>query len=195
MESLPERHPIIRGDQVFLRPSERSDLPTFVRWLADADVLHDLARRSPISLAAEEAWFERMLDVQGTTDFHFVICLLADGRAIGAMDLRDVDGVHGTAELGIVIGVTDEWDKGYGTDAVRALCAFGFDHLRLERIGLEVYDGNHRARRAYEKVGFVHEATLRRARYARGRHEDVHVLSVLRDEWVERHRRAVEDAT
>lgn len=48
---------------------------------------------------------------------------------------------------------------------------------------LHVYEGNDRGRRAYEKAGFHMEGTLRRARFSRGRHHDVHVMGLLRDEW------------
>ena len=54
--------------------------------------------------------------------------------------------------------------KGYGTDAVRALVDFGFAELRLERVWLEVGTENPRAQRAYEKAGFIREATLRHDR-------------------------------
>ncbi len=37
---------------------------------------------------------------------------------------------------------------------------------------------------AYLKAGFVHEGTLRRAHFARGQHQDVDVMSQLRDEWL-----------
>jgi diamine N-acetyltransferase len=183
MGSVPERRPIIRGALVYLRAAERSDIPTFVRWFNDADVLAHLEMYAPMSEAAEHAWFDRMLERQGSTDFHFVICLLADGRAIGTAGLHFVDQVNGNAMFGIAIGEKDEWDKGYGTDALRATCDFGFGQLRLERIGLMVYAGNARGRRAYEKAGFTLEGTLRRAHFSRGRHEDVHVMSMLRDEW------------
>ena len=183
MGSVPERRPVIRGELVYLRAPERSDIGDFVRWFNDADVLHHLAMYAPMSEAAENAWFDRMLGAQGSTDFHFVICLLADDRAIGTTGLHDVDHVNGSAEFGIAIGETDEWGKGYGTDALRAICEFGFGTLRLERISLRVYEGNARGRRSYEKAGFRLEATLRHAHFARGRHEDVHVMSILRDEW------------
>ena len=193
MESVPERRPIIRGERVYLRASERSDVPTFVQWFNDAEVLRNLAMRSPMSQAAEEQWFDRMLAAQGTTDHHFVICLLADDRPIGTIGLHAVDLRNGTAEFGIAIGEKGEWDKGYGTDATRAICDFGFGELRLERIGLEVYDDNARGRRAYEKAGFTLEATLRRSHFARGEHHDVRVMSLLRGEWLELpHRRAWE---
>ena len=194
MESLPEPRPIIRGERVYLRATERSDVPTFVRWFNDADVLRNLAMSSPMSLAAEEGWFDRMLAAQGTTDLHFVICLLADDRPIGTTGLHAIDRANGTAEFGIAIGEKAEWGKGYGTDATRAICDFGFGELRLERIGLYVYAGNERGRRAYEKAGFTFEGTLRRAHFTRGEHIDIHVMSVLRDEWLAlTHRRAWED--
>jgi RimJ/RimL family protein N-acetyltransferase len=194
VESLPEPRPIIRGERVYLRATERSDVPTFVRWFNDADVLRNLAMSSPMSLAAEEGWFDRMLAAQGTTDLHFVICLLADDRPIGTTGLHAIDRANGTAEFGIAIGEKAEWGKGYGTDATRAICDFGFGELRLERIGLYVYAGNERGRRAYEKAGFTFEGTLRRAHFTRGEHIDIHVMSVLRDEWLAlTHRRAWED--
>ena len=175
--------PIIRGEHVYLRPAERDDLPTFVRWLSDAEVAENLAIRAPMSIAAEERWFEGMLEKQGKSDYHFVICLRSDDAPIGTIGLHAIDLLNGTAEFGIAIGEKDHQNRGYGTDALRAISDFGFGELRLERIALVVYDGNDRARRAYEKAGFVHEGTMRHAHFARGRHLDAHIMSLLRDEW------------
>jgi RimJ/RimL family protein N-acetyltransferase len=194
MESLPERRPVIRGERIYLRAPERADVPDFVRWFNDADVIRNLAMFAPMSQAAEEGWFERMSAAYGATDYHFVICLLGDDRPIGTAGLHAVDRANGTADFGIAIGEKSEWGRGYGTDATRSICDFGFGELRLERIGLYVYAGNDRARRAYEKAGFTMEGTLRRAHFTRGEHLDVHVMSVLRDEWLALpHRRAWED--
>jgi RimJ/RimL family protein N-acetyltransferase len=183
MESVPERRPIIRGERIYLRAPERSDIPDFVRWFNDAEVLRNLAMRAPMSEAAEERWFDGMLTRQGT-DLHLVICLIGDDRAIGTVGLHGIDQTNGTAEFGIAIGESGEWGKGYGTEATRAICDFGFGELRLERIGLFVYADNERGRRTYEKAGFTLEATLRRAHFARGEHHDVHVMGLLRDEWL-----------
>jgi RimJ/RimL family protein N-acetyltransferase len=175
--------PIIRGEHVFLRPAERADLPTFVSWLNDAEIAETLAVRAPMSLAAEEAWFDAMLEKQGKSDYHFVICLRKDDTPIGTIGLHALDFVNGTADFGIAIGEKGQQNRGFGTDALRAICDFGFGELRLERIGLDVYDGNDRARRAYEKAGFVHEGTKRNAHFVHGRHLDVHVMGLLRDDW------------
>jgi len=175
--------PIIRHGSVFLRPAEREDLPRFVVWLGDARTTQTLALRGPISLAMEEGWFERLLEVQGRDTWHFVICRTDDGRPIGAIGLHDVDPVNGSAMLGIFIGDPADTGQGYGSDALRAIVSFGFAELRLERIWLDVYAYNDRARRVYDRVGFVHEGTLRHALYRSGAFQDVHRMSILREEW------------
>jgi RimJ/RimL family protein N-acetyltransferase len=180
------RHPtpMIRAERVYLRPAERSDLPTFVRWLADREVTRHLAIRSPISQAMEEKWLDQMVEKQGKQQYHFVICLIEGDRPIGSTDLRDLDLENGNAGFGIVIGEKAEWSKGYGAETLQAICDFGFGQLRLERIYLEVYAPNEAGQRAYQKAGFVEEGTLRNAHFADGQHQDALIMSLLRDEWL-----------
>lgn len=183
---------MIRGARVFLRPFERSDAETYRRWRADAAPM-DLAGwhdRAPLSLIEVEQRIERLASDAGKESFNFLICLLTDERPIGEAMLFQVDRANGSAGLGIFIGEPEEWGKGYGTDAVNALVDFGFAELRLERIWLNVWTENDRARRAYEKAGFVHEGTLRHDRYEHGAFTDGHMMSILRDEWVALPRRA-----
>jgi len=176
--------PILRGQRVYLRPAERSDLELFARWLADAEVKRHLALRSPISQAMEQKWFDQAVEQQGRDRYHYVICLLDDGRPIGATDLREINLEDGHAAFGIVIGEKDQWNRGYGTDALNAICDFGFGQLRLERIELDVYADNARAQRSYEKAGFRLEGTLRHGHFADGRFFDVQRMALLRDEWL-----------
>lgn len=177
---------IIQGERVFLRPFERADAELYRRWRADAQpmALAGWPDPAPLSLAQVEARIERLAKEQGEEFMTFLICLLEDERPIGEVLFGHIDRHNGGAELGIFIGEPEEWGKGYGTDAINALVAFGFGELRLERIWLEVWTENGRARRAYEKAGFVHEATLRNDRYEGGRFTSGDVMSILRDEWL-----------
>ena len=178
--------PMLRGERVYLRPAERSDIPIFVRWLSDARTTENLALRSPLSIATEERWFEDLLDHHGRDRWHFVICRLDDGRPVGSLDLHEIDYTNGGAGLGIQVGDPADRGQGYGGDALRVLTDFAFERLRLERVWLDVYEGNPDARRLYERVGFVHEATFRHGVYRAGRYEDVHRLAILRSEWTDR---------
>ena len=183
---------IIQGERVFLRPFERTDAELYRRWRADAPpmVLAGWPDPAPMSLAQVEARIERLAKEQGEEFMTFLICLLEGERPIGEVLFGHIDRRNGSAEVGIFIGEPDEWGKGYGTDAVNALVDFGFRELRLERIWLEVWTENARARRAYEKAGFVYEATLRNDRYEGGRFTSGDVMSILRDEWLAQARRA-----
>jgi RimJ/RimL family protein N-acetyltransferase len=177
---------IIGSGRVFLRPFEASDAETYRRWRADAGpmALTGWHERAPLSLAQVERRIAGLAEDQGKDVYTFLICLTSDERPIGEVMLFDIDRLNGSAEVGIFIGEPDEWGKGYGTDAVRAIVEFGFAELRLERVWLEVGTENPRARRAYEKAGFTHEATLRHDRFEGGRYTDGHVMSILRDEWL-----------
>lgn len=181
--------PLIRGERVWLRAPERSDIPIFVRWFNDAETSSFLSMRAPMSQAAEEGWFDRMLAEEGKSAYHFVMCQIADDRPIGTLSLFDIDQLNGTAGMGISIGEKELWGAGLGTDALLALLDFGFGELRLNRIWLEVYDYNPRGRRSYEKCGFVLEGTLRSAAYRQGEYHDVHLMAILRDEWAAQDRK------
>jgi Acetyltransferases, including N-acetylases of ribosomal proteins len=187
--------PIIRGERVFLRPGERSDIPLFVEWFNDAETISFLSMRASMSVAMEEKWFEHMLEQQGKDAFHFVICLIEDGRPIGTMALFGIDYVNGHAGIGISIGEKDLWGQGLGTDAMFALLDFGFGQLRLERIWLEVYDFNGRARRSYDSSDLTLEGVERHAIYKFGRYVDVQLMSILADEWAAQPRRKMWEYT
>lgn len=60
---------------------------------------------------------------------------------------------------------------------------YAFERVGLHRIQLDVYAHNHRARRVYEKVGFVEEGTRRQAQLRDGAWLDEVVMSILSHEW------------
>ena len=174
---------MLAGRTVHLRPGERDDVPLFVRWFSDERTTRHLKLRSPIGLAMEERWFETMLVGHGRDRWFFVICRRVDGRPVGTIGLHDVDHINGGTGLGVTIGDPADTGRGYGSEAIAILVDFAFGDLRLERVWLDVYDDNVDARRLYERLGFVHEATFRRGLFRRGRFSDVHRMAVLRDEW------------
>jgi RimJ/RimL family protein N-acetyltransferase len=182
--------PLVAHGSMYLRSPERSDIPLFIAWLGDARTSRTLGIRVPLSTPMEEAWFDAMTADQGKTRYSFTACRLDDDRPVGSIGLFDVDLVNGSAGLGLSVGAHDDRGRGYGTDMLLALLGFGFGELRLERIWLEVFDYNPRARRLYERLGFVHEGTFRRAIFRDGRHWDVHRMAVLAGEWRDRADRA-----
>lgn len=180
---VPAPQPMLRGERVWLRPTEPSDFVANSELAGDAEVGHFLGAKTPWSRASAERFSTEILAQVGQVTYSYAICLLGEERSIGTVFLSDVDKVNGSGVVGIFIGDRRYLSRGYGTDALNALVDFGFGELRLERIGLEVFDYNLRAMRSYEKAGFQTDAVLRRARFHRGAHHDVHLMSILRDDW------------
>jgi len=175
--------PILRGERVYLRPAEQEDVELFAQWMNDADFVETLGGRGPLSIGAEQTWFDELQKDQGKRRWHFVVCLRDDERPFGVIALESVDLLNGSAELGLGIADRSLWDQGYGTEATCVILDFGFGELRLHRVLLHVFDGNDRARHVYQKLGFVHEGTERETLYRHGRHMDVHLMGILRSEW------------
>ena len=191
---------MIYGERIRFRGVERTDLPTFVRWINDPEVLAGIGIYRPFSQAEEDGWFDEML--KHHPDEHVLAIEIrtqgereglvandvtepgAEGwKLIGSCGFFNLDHHNQSAEFGINIGEKRYWNQGYGTEAVRLLVKYGFSTLNLHRIYLRVFETNPRAIRTYEKAGFTHEGRQRLAEFRDGKYIDVLVMSILRDEF------------
>jgi RimJ/RimL family protein N-acetyltransferase len=175
---------MIIGDGIRFRGIERDDLPRFVEWFNDPEILQGVSMFLPMAMWEEEGWFEALAD-RPQAERPLAIEIFSDGSwvHIGNLGLFDIDGRVHSAEVGITIGEKEYWDQGYGTKAMKLLLKHGFETLNLNRVALRVFAHNARAIRCYEKVGFVEEGRLRQAHYHDGKYVDIIWMSVLREEW------------
>ena len=178
---------MILGQRIRLRPVEKDDLPRFVKWFSDPEVRAYLAIYMPFSQGQEERWYERNLtasDAQAwAIDAQPADMAVGPWLHIGSCGFHNLEWRHRSGEVGIVIGARDYWGRGYGTDTMQTLVAWGFYTLNLNRVHLRVYADNPRAIRCYEKVGFQLEGRLRQDNFHNGAFRDTLVMAVLRDDW------------
>jgi RimJ/RimL family protein N-acetyltransferase len=108
----------------------------------------------------------------------------ADSKLIGIVNLRDAEPEVGNAELDIYIGDAEYRNGGgYGTEALRVMCRYGFNAMRLHMITLWVVAENERARHVYRKVGFSEDGRHREAFIdAEGERHDMILMSMLKGE-------------
>jgi len=103
-----------------------------------------------------------------------------DDRAhVGDLALTDVDKDNRSAAFRIALNGPEFYGKGYGTEATKLVLEYAFGVVGLHRVSLEVFDYNPRARRAYEKAGFVREGLQREALWWDGEWHDVITMAVL----------------
>ncbi|MEO6397848.1 MAG: GNAT family protein [Tepidiformaceae bacterium] len=170
----------LQGSLVRLRAREPEIVPFAHEWSNDPEVIRWLGARYPRSRAMTatqiaESTFGPQLCVFG-------IDSLVDGAPIGWTGLHGEALENRSASLGIALGDKRRWQGGYGADAMRVVCRFGFEMMNLNRIHLEVFPENESAIRCYQRVGFTTEARTRDAIFKHGAFHDLIQMSVLAGE-------------
>jgi RimJ/RimL family protein N-acetyltransferase len=119
------------------------------------------------------------------TDDSFAIHLRGEEVPIGVISLMNISEANDSAELSVIVGQPEDRHRGYGAEAIDTLLRYGFEELRLNRVGLSVFEFNEDAISTYEKLGFCEEGRLRKVLKRDGAFHDAILMSVLGSEWLQ----------
>ena len=175
--------PLLRTDRLVLRPFTFDDA-TAVQLLAGAAEVADTTLHIPHPYSAEaaEQWIVTheiaWEDGMGAT---YAVTEAATDTVTGAVTLV-IAPQHARAEIGYWIGVPF-WNRGYCTEAARAVMALGFRTLGLHRIQSRHLMRNPASGRVMQKLGMKLEGINRHAVRKNDRFEDLAVYAMLADEW------------
>lgn len=178
--------PTLTGDMVVLRPVTVDD----VDFIPDDDpeamrLTGSHPRPEPLSREFMREWYATRADHDDRLDLAVVD--QATGLFAGEVVLNELDPDNESCNFRILLCGNANRDRGLGTEATRLILRHAFENVGLHRVDLEVYDFNPRARRVYEKVGFVFEGTRRDALLWDGEWIDAHTMSILAPEWAHHH--------
>jgi RimJ/RimL family protein N-acetyltransferase len=165
-------------------PEEMSK--AFPRWYRNSEYQRLLngSARPLFSPKAELKWMEEEVGEMSPGSYFFSIRTLAEDKLIGELALDVVNWSGRDAFVGLSIGETEYWNKGYGTDVMNVLLRFVFTEINLKRVTLAVFEYNPRAIRSYEKAGFRHEGHLRNLLRREGRRWNILYMGILSEEWL-----------
>lgn len=178
--------PTLTGRLVTLRPITADDAVAIKHIIAtDRDVAVLTGSVHSFDENADTHSLEELREVYGAwavAEDRLVLAVLdnASGELVGEVVLNDWDEGNRSCGFRTLLGAAGR-GRGLGTEATRLVVEHGLTTMGMHRISLEVYDHNPRARRVYEKVGFVHEGTGREALRYDGRWIDVHYMGILAD--------------
>lgn len=181
--------PTITGGKATLRPFTPADVEAMGPILADPEVLrltgsvHTTAEAEswPAVLDAKtRGWYESR--AAQTDRLDLAIVDQTTGRCVGEVVLNNWDGQDDSCNFRILIGPSGR-NRGIGSEATRMLLAHAFKTSTINRIELDVYAFNPRARRVYEQSGFQYEGRKRAALKFDGDYIDAIVMSILRSDW------------
>jgi RimJ/RimL family protein N-acetyltransferase len=141
----------IVGNAVYLSPVNPEDIPLFTKWSNEPEAM---------TLMSLHHFVYRLDSTPDTItrlpggEYKFTIVRESDNEPLGYIFFEDVDFVNRTAMVGLFIGEAENRDKGYGSEALSLMVAYGFHTLGLHNVMLWVHADNAKAIASYKKAGF-----------------------------------------
>lgn len=134
----------------------------------------------PYSLKDAYDWLNIILPENNPPHF-FAITI--DSHLVGSIGIVTKSDIYRkNFEIGYFLS-EDYWGKGIATRAIKAATSYAFRDFDIVRIYAEPFSDNLGSRRALEKAGFRHEATLKHNVIKNGIIKDSCIYSVLREEF------------
>lgn len=179
--SLPT--PTLQTERLRLRPVTDADAGALFALHSDAHVLRYWDSPPWTERARADRFIAACRQIADDgSGARLVIEGASDGDFLGWCGLTSYNADFRSASLGYVL-TEAAWGHGYATEAARALLAWAFDTLDLNRVQAEADTRNAASARVLEKLGFVHEGTLREDCIVDGDVSDSWVYGLLEREW------------
>lgn len=189
---------ILETKDLIIRPSRWEDIEIFYPWELEPAVTKFFSIRDGQTM--EDVIKKYIADDTDPKAMQFTICMkpedwnetedrdaaAASAQPIGRIVLADIEDGWKAELWRIYIADTALRGKGLGKQSMVAMMSYCFDVLGLQRLYLDHYTGNP-ASGLYLSLGFQYEGVLRQNCRKNGVLYDVHLMSMLKDEYYEKY--------
>lgn len=164
---------------VRLRLGSDADVERITEMCQDPEILRWTTIPAGQRPAQTLEWMHRgMAGLATGTDVSLVIAGAESGESLGTIGLHEINRATNRAVAGYIVA-PEARRRGVGARALRLLCAFAFDDLRLDRIELTIEPKNGASRAMAESAGFRPEGLLRSYMRIAGVRRDMVMYSLL----------------
>jgi RimJ/RimL family protein N-acetyltransferase len=176
-------HPVFETTRLILRPftlDDANDVQRLAGEKAIADTTLNIPH--PYENGMAEEWITTHRKQMAAGEVAVFAIGLREGKAlVGAIGLT-IHQQFNRAEFGYWIGCS-HWNKGYCTEAGKAVFRYGFETLNLNRIFAFHMTRNPASGRVMQKLGMVHEGHFRQHVKKWDKYEDLEFYGILRADW------------
>lgn len=163
------------------------EIKTYSQNIYDIFSLEEVTRYYGMNPFKEVEQAVRMIDsfaknFQEKRAIRWGIVVKETGDFVGTVGFNNLQLWSKRAEIGYDIHPAF-WRKGYASEAVKEVLAYGFQELDLFRIGAITYPENEASSHLLLKLGFQKEGLLRGYIYQGNQSIDALVYSVLKTDW------------
>ena len=176
------RQASLSTDRLTLRPLTLADAADVQRMAGERDIADMTRIPHPYEDGVAEEWIRSThAEFEKEEGATFAITLREEGSLIGVIGLGSKD-AQGAAELGYWVGKS-YWNRGYCTEAARAVLAYGFQELCLNRIYAYHFKRNPASGRVMQKIGMQHEGDYPKEARKCGIFEDLVLYGILKSDF------------
>ncbi|WP_397539172.1 GNAT family N-acetyltransferase [Rummeliibacillus pycnus] len=110
------------------------------------------------------------------------LAIVWKGKVVGITGFNNIDRINRFAAIGYWLG-SEYQGNGIMTKAVHALTEYAFKELYMNKVEIRAAIENKKSRSIPERLGYVHEGTLRSNEWLYDHYVDHAVYGILADEW------------
>ena len=172
-----EMKPVIETERLYLREMNRNDVPALKKWMPDDSIYTYWGKGSGRAEKDPELMFEKK--EKPTKSFHLGIAGKDDDQVIGDIWVYLI---VNDRMASVAIRLSKEHQgRGYGTEAMKAMTQFCFEHTELKRLWTEVDVRNIASWRMLEKCGYKREGLIRQGKMVNS-WCDYYIYGILSDD-------------
>ena len=174
--------PVLETEHLMLRPVKRSDARDIYAYASDPEVARYVLWDPHRSVSDTRTYIRyiRSLYIHGMPG-SWAVELRSSGHVIGTVGFMYYSETNASAEAGYSFA-REHWNRGYATEALRAVIASVFSSLSLNRLEAQHDIRNPASGRVMEKSGMKKEGILRQRIRNKGEFADVVLYSILRSD-------------
>ena len=170
---------MIKGESIFLRAPEMSDIDLLYEWENDPATWAVSNTLTPVSkFTLEQYILNAHLDIYQTRQVRFMIVNQADQQAIGTIDLFDYEPTHHRAGVGIYL-TEDERGRGKADETLGLIIDYCFNILMLKQIYCNIAPNNEKSIALFTKNGFSLIGTKRSWLLIRNEWQDENMYQLI----------------
>lgn len=145
----------LKYGKISLRPLEPEDIDLLYHWENNSEIWEVSNTKTPFSKHILAQYIlESVKDIYETKQLRLIIQNI-DLNPVGAIDLFDFEPYHLRAGVGILIHNNSDKNKGYASDALKALSKYTFEILGLKQLYANITTDNTNSIKLFENLGFV----------------------------------------
>lgn len=140
--------------KIRFRALEPEDIDLLFEWENDAEIWEISNTFEPFSKYILAKYIkDSNRDIYESKQIRMIIESI-EGKAVGAIDLFDFDPFHFRAGVGILIHDEKDRKLGYASDALKLLCAYATNYLRLHQLYANISEDNLASIHLFKSNGF-----------------------------------------